>query len=262
MEPSRLLQLYLAFWLAVLGTVLGSFFNCWAERYAGGGGLPTGRSRCDSCGHPLGAADLLPVVSYLLCRGRCRYCGAAIPARCLAAELLGAVSFAALGWRFGFTWELLQWLLLAGLLLLLSLIDWTARLLPDKLLLAAIAVRVVFLFVLAQPLPETLVDMALGAFSVSLPLLVLSLAMDRILGKETLGGGDIKLLFVLGLYFQWLEMILLLLIGCVLALLWVAAAGRKQRQPEIPLGPFLAAAWLLVVLFGRSWVQWYLSLLQ
>lgn len=262
MEPTALLQLYLTFWLAVLGAVLGSFLNCWTDRYAAGGGPPTGRSRCDSCGHTLGTADLIPVFSYLLCRGHCRHCGAAIPIRCLMAELIGAVSFAALGWRFGFTWELLQCLLLGGLLLLLSLIDWTARLLPDKLLLAAAAVRVVFLFVLDQPLPETLGEMALGAFSVSLPLLVLSLILDQLLGKETMGGGDIKLLFVLGLYLPWLEMILLLLTGCLLALLWAAAAGKQRRSMEIPLGPFLSAAWLVVVLFGSSWVQWYLSLLQ
>lgn len=260
MEPSSLLQLYLAFWLAVLGAVLGSFFNCWADRYAGGGGLPTGRSHCDGCGHILGPADLIPLVSYLVRRGRCRYCGSPIPIRCLASELAGAVAFAALGLRFGFSPELLMWLILAAALLLLSLIDWTTRLLPDKLLLAAVLNRFVFLFLLGQPLPETLRGMALGAFSVSLPLLILSLIMDRVLGKETMGGGDIKLLFVLGLYSSWLEMILLLLTACVLALLWAVPA--KHRQTAIPFGPFLAAAWLVVVLFGHGWISWYLSLLQ
>lgn len=262
MEPTPLLQLYLTLWLSVLGAALGSFLNCWADRIAAGQGLPTGRSRCDSCGHILGPADLIPVVSYLVRRGRCRYCGVPIPAHCLVAEIAGAAAFAALGLRFGYRLELLQWLILCGLLLLLSLIDAAVHLLPDRLLLAAAVNRLVFLLVLRQPLPETLADMALGAFGVPVALLLLSLAMDRLLGKETLGGGDLKLLFVLGLYLSWLEMLLLLFLACVLALGWAAGPGRRRVRLEIPLGPFLSAAWLLVTLFGTSWIQWYWSLLE
>lgn len=257
MDINLFVNLYLALWLAILGAVLGSFLCCAADR----GGLPTGRSRCDGCGHVLGAGELIPMFSYLFSRGRCRHCGASIPVRCLAAELLGAVGFAALGLRFGPSLELVMQLILAGLLLLLSLVDWTAHVLPDKLLLAAAVNRLVFLFLLREPLGETLPKMALGAFSVSLPLLLLSLVMDWLLNKDTLGGGDIKLLFVLGLYLSWLEMLLLLIVACALALLWAAGPGRRQAGVEIPLGPFLAASWLGVTLFGAPLLQWYVSLL-
>lgn len=257
MQPDLLLKLYLALWLAVLGSVLGSFFCCAADR----GRMPAGRSRCDACGHVLGVGELIPVFSYLLSRGRCRHCGAAIPARCLVAELAGAASFAALGLRFGLDAALPMQLILCGLLLLLSLIDWNAHLLPDHLLLAAAVNRLVFVFVLRQPLGEALPAMLLGAFSVSLPLLLLSLLMDAVLKRDTLGGGDIKLLFVLGLYLSWLEMLLLLIFACVLALVWTAVRGRQKAGEEIPLGPFLAAAWLAVTLFGTPLVQWYWNLL-
>lgn len=257
MEPQQLLQIYLALWLALLGAALGSFLCCAADR----GTLPTGRSRCDGCGHTLGARDLIPIFSYIASRGRCRHCGGAIPTRCLTAEVVGAAGFAALGLKFGPSPELAMQLILAALLLLLSLIDWTAHILPDKLLLAAMVNRLVFLFLLREPLKETLPQMALGAFSVSLPLLLLSLVMDALLKKDTLGGGDIKLLFVLGLYLSWLEMLLLLLFACVLALLWAAGPGRRRAGGEIPLGPFLAAAWLAVTLFGEPLIRWYLSLL-
>lgn len=256
MDAELLLQLYLALWLAVLGAVLGSFLCCAADR----GGLPTGRSRCDACGRVLRVWELIPIVSYLSSRGRCRACGAPIPGHCLAAELAGAAAFGALGLHFGLSLELVMELILAGLLLLLSLVDWTARLLPDKLLAAAMINRLVFLFLLREPLEEALPRMALGALSVSVPLLALSLVMDWLLDKETMGGGDIKLLFVLGLYLSWMEMLLLLVCACVLALLW-ALATRKTSGGEIPFGPFLAAAWLLVTLFGGPLVQWYLNLL-
>lgn len=257
MDIDLLFKLYLALWLAVLGAVLGSFLCCAADR----GGLPTGRSRCDACGHVLGARELVPIFSYLFSRGRCRHCGEAIPVRCLIAELVGAVGFASLGLRFGPSLELVMQLILATMLLLLSCVDWITHVLPDKLLLAGIINRLAFLFLLREPLGETLPQMALGAFSVSLPLLLLSLAMDRLLKKDTLGGGDIKLLFVLGLYFCWLEMLLLLILACVLALVWAAGPGRRQAGGEIPLCPFLAASWLAVTLFGAPLIQWYLSLL-
>lgn len=257
MNIDLLFNLYLALWLAVLGAVLGSFLCCAADR----GSLPTGRSRCDGCGHVLRAGELIPIFSYLSSRGRCRHCGAAIPLRCLAAELVGAAGFAALALRFGLGLTLVMQLILAGLLLLLSLVDWTAHLLPDKLLLAAIANRLVFLFLLREPLGETLPRMALGAFSASLPLLLLSFGMDWLLQKDTLGGGDIKLLFVLGLYLSWLEMLLLLIFACGMALAWAAGPGRRQAKGEIPLGPFLAAGWLAVTLFGTPLIQWYLRLL-
>ena len=257
MDIDLLLNLYLTLWLAVLGAVLGSFLCCAADR----GGLPTGRSRCGGCGHVLGAGELIPIFSYLFSHGRCRHCGGAIPVRCLTAELMGAAGFATLGLKFGPSLELAMQLILAGLLLLLSLVDWTAHVLPDKLLLAAIVNRMAFLVLLREPLEETLLQMALGAFSVSLPLLLLSLVMDWLLKKDTLGGGDIKLLFVLGLYLSWLEMLLAVVLACGLALVWAAGPGRRQANGEIPFGPFLAAAWLAVTLFGAPWIQWYLSLL-
>ena len=257
MDADLLLKLYLALWLAVVGAVMGSFLCCCADR----GGLPTGRSRCDGCGHVLGAGDLIPIVSYLRFRGHCRWCGGAIPSRCLAAEVAGAALFGALGLKFGPGAELVMQLILGSLLLLLSLVDWTAHLLPDKLLLAAVGNRMVFLFVLGQPLGEVLPKMALGALSVSLPLLLLSLAMDALLNKETMGGGDIKLLFVLGLYLSWTEMLLVLFSACVLALVWAGVSGKGKAGGEIPFGPFLSAAWLLVTLFGTPCIQWYQGLL-
>lgn len=140
----QLLTAYLCFWLAVLGAVLGSFLDCAASRWAAGDPHPfRGRSRCGSCGHTLGARDLVPVFSFLLRRGRCRWCGEAIPARCLVSELAGAAAFLCLGLRFGLSLELGQWFAFAALLLALSLTDWAARILPDKLLLLLAANRAV-----------------------------------------------------------------------------------------------------------------------
>lgn len=257
MSPEQILKLYMVVWLALIGAVMGSFFACAVDR----GGMPKRRSHCNHCGHVLGIRDLVPVLSYLLGRGRCRYCGEKISVRCLVVELLTAALFAALGFRFGFGLELVMQLILASILLLLSLIDWDTYTLPDGLLVAAIVNRLVFLFVLHQPLKEMLIAMAIGALSASLPLLGLSLLMDHVLKKESMGGGDIKLLFVLGLYLNWIQMLLLLMVGCVLALAWAVKPRKDRAQAEIPFGPFLSAAWCIVILFGTSWIQWYQGLL-
>lgn len=257
MDSTQILQLYMTIWLALLGAVMGSFLDCMAMR----GGLPKGRSHCDACHHVLSPMDLLPILGYLLHKGRCRYCGAKIPLRCLVTEVVGAVLFASLGLKFGLHLELVMQLILGGLLLLLACIDWDSHILPDRLLLVAGINRLVFVFLLGQPLSKTLLSMLIGGLSVSLPLLILSLVMDHVLQKESMGGGDIKLLFVLGLYLHWLEMLLLLFVGCVLALAWALRAKKNNTVAEIPFGPFLAVAWWIVVLFGASWIQWYQGLL-
>ncbi len=227
----RFLTYYAAFWLAVLGAVLGSFFDCLAWRRAHGESIWRGRSHCGSCGHVLTVRDLVPVFSYLFARGRCRYCRAKIPADALLAELAGMAAFALLTWKTGLVPELAMWLILAALLLLLSLIDFHERLLPDGLLAAAVANRLIF-FLLSGNAAARLAPMLIGAFSVSLPMLLVSLIMDRVLGRESMGGGDIKLLFVLGLYLDWMQMILLLFTACILgiAAALVRSAGAHPQS--------------------------------
>ncbi len=259
---------YILFWLAVLGAVMGSFLDCAAWRVVHSESILTGRSHCGSCGHSLSIRDLIPVFSYLFHRGRCRYCGGKIPAECLIAELCGCLLFLGLGWRYGLRAELVMWLALGCICLLLALIDWNMQILPDKLLLLAAANRLVFLLILQQPLGETLLAMLIGACSVSVPLLLLVLLADRLLGREAMGGGDIKLLFVLGLYMDWMQMCLLLLTGCVLGLftgLWMKARQVKARQNDgdgaLPFGPPLIGAWYLVLLFGEPLLTWYRGIL-
>lgn len=223
---------YAAFWLAVLGAVLGSFFDCLAWRRAHGESIWQGRSHCGSCGHVLGVRDLIPVFSYLFARGRCRYCRAKIPADALSAELAGMTAFGLLTWKTGLVPELAMWLILAALLLLLSLIDLHERLLPDKLLAAAAANRLIFLLISGN-VADQLAPMLIGALSVSVPMLLIALIMDRILGRESIGGGDIKLLFVLGLYLNWMQMLLLLFVACILGI----AAVLATRGASAPLQP-------------------------
>lgn len=248
---------YLCFWLAVFGAVWGSFADCAVSRWAAGERMFTGRSRCASCGHILSALDLIPVFGWLFRRGKCAYCHKPIPADCLVSELAGAAGFVCAGLRFGLTPALGQWLIWWALLLCLSLTDGAKRLIPDPLLLALIANRLVWFFVLKEEF-SAVFDM-FRACLVPLALLALVLLAERLVGREVMGGGDVKLLFALALYLSWAQLLLALLAGCLLGLAWAFLSGGR-RGAAVPFGPFLAAGAALTVYFGDPLIHWYISL--
>lgn len=257
-DEQTILTIWLCVWLALLGAALGSFLDCAVSRWAAGDPHPFGgRSRCDGCGHTLGGTDLIPVFSFLLRRGKCRYCGEKIPARCLGAELAGAVVLVCVGARFGVSLELAQWLIWGALLLALSLTDLFRRIIPDRLLLALAVNRAVWFFVLREDTARALAS--LGAFAVPACILVLTLVWEKRAGREVMGGGDIKLLFALALYMDWAGLLLTLLAGCLLGIVCGVLMGRTKGT-AMPFGPFLAAGAVFAVCFGGPLLGWYFSL--
>lgn len=241
---------------AVLGLVFGSFCSAWAWRIVHGESIVRGRSHCAVCGHVLSAPDLVPLLSWLFLRGKCRWCGAPISRRYPAAEAVSAVFFASILLRCGLTWACLRFLILGSLLLVLSLVDLDVRELPDGLLLAAAGCALLRLP--AERLPG-LKSALIGAVAVSVPLLLLVLLADRVMGRETMGGGDIKLFAVLGLHFGPALTLLLLILSCFTGLLF-ALLGRLGRGEEFPFGPAVALAAWVTALAGEPVLRWYWGL--
>ena len=249
---------FLCFFLVLFGLIWGSFTDCAVSRWAAGKkNLFTGRSHCLSCGHTLNLLDLFPVVGFIARRGRCHYCGEKIPADCLAAELAGAVGFGLVGWRFGPTLALGQWLIWAAVLLVLSLTDAAKRIIPDRLHLVLAANRLIWFFILREG-PDTVWGI-LRAMIVPVALLALVLLAEKLLKRELMGGGDVKLMFALALYLSWAQLLLTLLAGCVLGLIF-AALAKVRHGTAMPFGPFLAAGAVAVVCFADPLIEWYFSL--
>lgn len=258
MEEQQIWSIFICFWLAVFGAVLGSFLDCAVSRKAAGEKeIFAGRSRCGSCGHTLGVWDLVPVFSFLFRRGKCGYCKAPIPRDCLWSELFGALALGCVGLHFGLTPALGQWVIWAALLFALSLTDAHLRIIPDKFLVALAANRVVWFFVLGQGLSQ-LPEVG-KACVIPAVLLALVLLWEKRSGREVMGGGDIKLLFVLALYLNWGQMLLTLLAGCLFGLIW-AAVTRRKKGAAMPFGPFLAAGAVFAVCYGEPILNWYFSL--
>ncbi len=260
---SPALAAYFLLLAALLGAAAASFAGCAAARMAAGESFVRGRSRCAACGHTLGAPDLVPVFSWLFLKGKCRYCGAPIPVSCPVTELLGAAAFAALAWRYGLTLQTLECLILTALLLAASLTDWETGLLPDRLLLA-MALNFVLFAGLGGRFETALVRGFWGGMALAGPLLLLVLLMDRVLKRESMGGGDIKLFFVVGLYFSWREALFILIVSCalgiVLGLLSRKTTGDPENPKAFPFGPAIAAGAVVSLLFAEPVMDWYLSL--
>ncbi len=178
----------------VTGLVAGSFLNCLAIRTLTGEPIARGRSHCPFCKHTLSALDLVPLFSFLFLGGKCRYCKTKISARYPVVEFLTAVLYTMILAKYGFSFRALELLILCSLLILVSLCDIDEYIIPDRFILTGIISKTVFVL-LSGDITTALLGALYGAFSVSLPLLLLSLLLDRLLKKRYYGRRRYKAVF-------------------------------------------------------------------
>lgn len=218
---------------ALLGLVMGSFINCWAWRATHGESVLAGRSHCPSCGHVLGVHDLVPVFSWLAAGRKCRYCQAPVSARYPATELICTAVFVAIVCVYGVSLEALELWAFAGILLFLSLTDLDSFVIPNACIVAALAVRAAYLavsFALGQLTLEQIGFFVASAFGVGAALLVVVLAADKLFGRDSMGGGDLKLFFVAAFYFGWQQALFLVIVSCVLGIVVAAVSMRAESR--------------------------------
>jgi leader peptidase (prepilin peptidase)/N-methyltransferase len=217
------------------------------------------RSRCPSCGHLIRALENIPVLSYLLQRGRCRHCGTHISIRYPVIEILTALLTAAVVWHFGPTLQAAAAILLTWALVALTFIDLDHHLLPDDITLPFLWFGVAFSFF---GVFTNLTASVAGAMAGYLALWSIYHLFRLLTGKEGMGYGDFKLLAMLGAWMGWqqLPMIILLssLVGAAVGISMILLRGHDRNVP-IPFGPYLAAAGWLALVWGDSLTGWYLG---
>lgn len=241
----------------VFGAVFGSFINCMSWRIAHGESVMKGRSHCPNCEHLLGAGDLVPIFSYIFLKGKCRYCGEKISPRYVIVEILMALAFVSVVVKYDVTFDALRYLVLICMLLALSLVDLEIYEIPDRFIVAGIIWWAVTVPVTEEPWKLQVEKGLIGAFAIAGAMLILSIVFDKITKKESLGGGDIKLFFMTGLYLgPWLGLFNLI-IACVVGIIFVLV----MKQRKIPFGPAISLAVFFSILAGNEIVNWYLSLL-
>lgn len=218
------------------------------------------RSRCPGCGAPVQAWQNIPLVSYLVLRGRCASCGMRIPLRYPFVELLSGLLAGYVGWQFGVSWEALGGLLFAWSLIALTFIDFDHQLLPDDITLPLLWLGLLFSLgnVFVSP-----TDAIIGAIAGYGSLWLVFQSFKLLTGKEGMGFGDFKLFAALGAWLGWQQLPLVILLGsatgAVLGGFAIALYGRDRAQP-MPFGPFLAIAGLIAFFWGEDIVGWYLGL--
>lgn len=242
--------------LAVFGLAVGSFVNVVIVRVPSDESILHPPSKCPLCQHPIAHRDNIPVISWLLLRGKCRHCANPIPAGYPLVELANAVLWVAAGLRFGLSWELIPFALLFSALLALTVIDLELYLLPNKitypLFLASVPTVVALSFGVRDDTRWALEGAGIGVLAFAGGLLVTMIVGELVMRKEALGMGDVKLAATLGLWLGWLHPVLVLyaLIGS--SLLGVVAGAvvliiRRESQPY-PFGPWLALGTVAVIL--------------
>ena len=270
-----------AFAAGVLGLMVGSFLNVvvhrlpimmereWAAQCAELRGeeavpgeplsLARPRSRCPGCGHAISAMENIPVFSWLFLRGRCRGCKAPISVRYPVTEALTSLLFAFVAWRFGFGAAAVASMFLIAALIALTGIDFDTQLLPDDITLPLLWAGLLFN---SFSVFTDLRSAVMGAIVGYLALWSVYWAFKLTTGKEGMGYGDFKLLAALGAWFGWqmLPLIILLssLVGAVVGISLMVFA-RHGRNVPIPFGPYLAAAGVIALLWGKSLTQAYLG---
>ena len=256
LSNNTLLLAYVSVILFILGTIMASFINCVAGRIVNGEDWIKGRSYCDHCHHELGPLDLVPIFSYLFLKGKCRYCGKKIPPDNLYTELFLGICFVITFLnRKALDYILVRDLILEVILLGLSLVDLKTYIIPDGFIIAGIINWLVSILFVADKL-DYFKSGIIGGLGISLTILIISLIVDKALGKESLGGGDIKLLFMVCLYTGFFKGFFLLFLSCAIGLFFVLSLKKEK----IPFGPSISMATFVVMLYGDLVLNWYLSL--
>ncbi len=272
---------YIAVVVFLFGLIFGSFLNVCISRLPAGESIVKPPSHCPKCDKPIKSYDNIPVVSYLLLRGKCRNCKTRISPIYPMVELLTGLLFLACYLEFGDSVLTLKWAAFSAILVVLIFTDWRERMLPDKVNFTGLAFALAISFFL-RPEDGTAAWIAGRIFDFPPPAPVISFAdaligaavgggllwivgegYFRLRGREGMGFGDVKMMLMAGAFLGLRRTILTILAGSLLGALLGAIfiiASRKGSNYELPFGTFLGAAALLVVFFGTPVVTWYQSL--
>ncbi|MNO17571.1 Type 4 prepilin-like proteins leader peptide-processing enzyme [compost metagenome] len=249
------MTIFLAVYITLIGLILGSFFNVVALRVPAGESLLHPPSHCTGCGTRLKVRDLLPVLSYMLSRGRCRHCGARVSPLYLLGEIATGLLFLGVYLQFGLTGRGVTGLLLVSLAVIVTVADLKYMLIPNKVLLFFLPLLLIAVVLFPEgPLWSHLLGGAAGG------TMIFMLALFGGMGM-----GDVKLMALLGWVLGVPHVILAFLIACTLGSIiggGLMLTGRIARKQPVPFGPWLAAGALIAFSYGSHLISGYLALIR
>ncbi len=245
----------------LFGLALGSFINVCIYRIPLKKSIISPPSSCPNCSERIKFYDNIPLISYLLLLGKCRYCRHPVAWHYPVVEALVGLLSLALFIRYGLTYQYFLFFLFTAILVTISFIDLHHQIIPDVLSLPGIAIGWAISFI---PGNISWLDSLIGIIAGGGFLFLVAFIYEHVTGREGMGGGDIKLLAMIGAWMGWrpLPFIVLMssLSGAIIGLAFLLLAGKGFRV-RIPLGPFLSIGAILYFFFGPELISWYFRVL-
>ncbi|HEX4749872.1 MAG TPA: prepilin peptidase [Bryobacteraceae bacterium] len=265
--PAEYNALFVAF-AAVLGLLIGSFLNVCIYRLPRDISVVAPRSFCPECGKQIAWYDNIPFASYVLLRGKCRYCVQKIGLRYPAVELSTAVLFAGVAYRYGVSSFAWKWLLWEAILVVLFWTDVEERILPDELTIGGSVVGLILAFFIPVPAPfaqtlfpgwspiaRSFASVGMGLALLAVPMWALGFFYEKVRGREGLGFGDVKLLVLMSVFLGFEKALLATMMGAIggsiLGIVFCLATRRKISETHLPFGSFLCAGASVTPLLER-----------
>lgn len=248
-------MLYLEISIAFIGAAIGSFLNVCIRRIPAGESLVLPASHCPQCNYFIKFYDNIPIISYLLLRGKCRNCRAAISLQYPLVELLTAIMALLLFWKFGLTLKLLCSFIFTCSLIVITFVDVEHQIIPDIVTLPGIPLFFLMaVFAMGIPWLDALLGLLIGGGI----LYAIAFGYELLRKVEGMGGGDIKLLAMLGAFLGWKSLFFILFVssflGAIVGLTVILIKGKDMKY-AVPFGPFLSLAAVSYLFFGDHFLR-------
>lgn len=255
-------EILITIYITVFGLCIGSFLNVCIYRLPASESIVFPRSRCPECGGLIKFYDNIPVLSYIILRGRCRQCRTWIPVRYALVEIITGLCALAVYKKFGLTLPTGIYFIFIAALIVVIFIDIDHKIIPNSISLPGIPIC----FLMAFGLPEiTWQDSLIGIISGGGSLLLVAKGYQLVTKKDGMGGGDIKLLAMIGALIGWQGVIYTIYVSSIvgtIAGVSVMIARKKNFKYAIPFGPFLSIGAITYIFFGDIVTQWYFQILR
>jgi leader peptidase (prepilin peptidase)/N-methyltransferase len=267
----------------VFGLIVGSFLNVCIVRLPRGRSIVSPPSHCPRCKKSIKFYDNMPVISFLILRGKCRACNEPISWRYPAVELLNGLMYVWTAREFGFGGEMFLVMAFCSSLIVVTFIDYDHQIIPDVITLPGILVGLMlapfFMSVLADPLPFRLgsllphagpyltgfLNSFIGLLFGATPLFAIGWLWEKLRNIEAMGGGDVKLMGMVGSFLGWKGALLTIMLGALAGSvvgITLILLKRHKMDKVIPFGPFLAIGAVMTMFYGYDIVSWYLGLIR
>jgi len=240
-----------------LGLIVGSFCNVCIYRIPKNESIIYPASHCPKCRTTIKPVDNIPLLSYILLKGRCRNCGSKISIQYPVVELLTGMIYLIIYLIYGLSIQSLIYIILSSALIIIAFIDLNEQIVPDVISLPGIGVGLILSFFVPY---LSFINSALGVVVGGGIILIIALVGSMIFKKEAMGGGDVKLAAMIGAFLGWRYTIISLFLGFFLGALagiFLILSKIKSKEDMVPFGPFIALGSLITLLWGEKIIAWY-----